>query len=81
LNRQETQTLAALLRDIAASGTGILLIEHDMSLVMSVTDHIAVLDFGRLIARGTPDEVKRNPDVIAAYLGTQADTAGEATHA
>jgi branched-chain amino acid transport system ATP-binding protein len=81
LNRQETQTLAALLRDIAESGTAILLIEHDMSLVMSITDHIAVLDFGRLIARGTPEEVKRNPDVIAAYLGTQADTAGETTHA
>jgi len=82
LNRQETQALAALLRDIAASGTAILLIEHDMSLVMSVTDHIAVLDFGRLIARGTPDEVKRNPDVIAAYLGTQAEAAeGETVHA
>jgi len=78
LNRQETETLAALLRGIAAGGTAILLIEHDMSLVMSVTDHIAVLDFGRLIARGTPDQVRRNPDVIAAYLGTRG---GEAAHA
>lgn len=71
LNPSETETLAALLRQIAASGTAILLIEHDMSLVMSVTDHIAVLDFGRLIAKGKPEEVRQNPDVIAAYLGTE----------
>ena len=70
LNRQETDALAALLRRIAAGGTAILLIEHDMNLVMNVADHIAVLDFGRLIAKGKPDDVKRNPDVIAAYLGT-----------
>jgi branched-chain amino acid transport system ATP-binding protein len=76
LNKQETETLATLLRAIAATGTAILLIEHDMSLVMGVTDHIAVLDFGRLIARGTPDEIKRNKDVLAAYLGTE-----EASHA
>ncbi|MBN9051158.1 MAG: ABC transporter ATP-binding protein [Rhizobiales bacterium] len=75
LNKQETEALAALLRGIAAAGTAILLIEHDMSLVMSVTDQIAVLDFGRLIARGTPDEVRANKDVIAAYLGTQSEAA------
>jgi branched-chain amino acid transport system ATP-binding protein len=75
LNKQETEALAALLRGIAAAGTAILLIEHDMSLVMSVTDQIAVLDFGRLIARGTPEEVRANKDVIAAYLGTQSEAA------
>ena len=71
LNRQETDALAILLRRIVAEGTAILLIEHDMNLVMNVADRIAVLDFGRLIAKGKPDEVRRNPDVIAAYLGTQ----------
>jgi branched-chain amino acid transport system ATP-binding protein len=74
LNREETQRLAALLSQIAASGTAILLIEHDMSLVMNVAERIAVLDFGRVIANGTPAEVRRNPDVIAAYLG-QAEAA------
>jgi branched-chain amino acid transport system ATP-binding protein len=76
LNRQETDLLAALLRRIVDNGTAILLIEHDMSLVMDVADEIAVLDFGRLIAKGSPDEVRRSPDVIAAYLG-----GAEAAHA
>ncbi|MCK9913488.1 ABC transporter ATP-binding protein [Microbacteriaceae bacterium K1510] len=71
LNRQETDALALLLRRIVANGTAILLIEHDMQLVMNVADQVAVLDFGRLIAQGRPEEVRRNPDVIAAYLGSQ----------
>ncbi len=69
LNREETQRLANLLRQIATSGTAVLLIEHDMSLVMNVAERIAVLDFGRVIASGTPAEVRQNRDVIAAYLG------------
>ena len=49
-----------------------LLVEHNMALVMAVSDHIVVLDFGRKIAEGTPIEVRTNPDVVAAYLGKPA---------
>jgi branched-chain amino acid transport system ATP-binding protein len=70
LNRGETTRLADLIRGIAARGVTVLLIEHDMSFVMNVADRIAVLDFGRLIAQGTPAEIQKNKDVIAAYLGT-----------
>jgi branched-chain amino acid transport system ATP-binding protein len=49
----------------------IVLVEHDMGVVMDLADRIAVLDFGRKIAEGTPEEIKQNPHVIAAYLGQQ----------
>jgi branched-chain amino acid transport system ATP-binding protein len=72
-NPAEKQSLMELIRTIRGRGYTVLLIEHDMSLVMGVTDRIAVLDFGRKIADGSPEEVRTNPDVIQAYLGAPAD--------
>jgi branched-chain amino acid transport system ATP-binding protein len=50
-------------------GIGVLLIEHDMSVVMGISDHIVVLDYGRKIADGAPEQIKRDPNVVKAYLG------------
>ena len=69
LSADETKRLSATIRAIAARGTTVLLIEHDMSLVMNTADTIAVLDFGRKIAYGTPAAIRDDRAVIAAYLG------------
>jgi branched-chain amino acid transport system ATP-binding protein len=72
MNTAETQALMALIRRLRdACGLTVLLIEHDMKLVMGLCDRIVVLNFGRKIADGAPDEVRRNADVREAYLGTQ----------
>jgi branched-chain amino acid transport system ATP-binding protein len=65
----ETQRFAALLRALAADGTAIVLVEHDMGLVMGVCDEVHVLDLGRIIAAGPPGVIRRDQTVLAAYLG------------
>jgi branched-chain amino acid transport system ATP-binding protein len=73
MNPTEKEALQQLIRKIRDSGRTVLLIEHDMSLVMGISDRIAVLDFGQQIAEGLPLEIQNNPRVIEAYLGAPAD--------
>ncbi|WP_374348045.1 ABC transporter ATP-binding protein [Chitinimonas sp.] len=73
MNPKETDDLKRLMEKIRADGVTILLIEHDVKLMMGLCDRIAVLDYGKKIAEGVPDEVKNNPRVIEAYLGASPD--------
>jgi branched-chain amino acid transport system ATP-binding protein len=72
LDTRESKDLGQRLRKIADAGTATLLIDHDMGLVMTICDRITVLEFGKVIATGTPDEVRRDARVVEAYLGGAA---------
>jgi branched-chain amino acid transport system ATP-binding protein len=71
LNMHETEELSALIRRINGTGITILLVEHDMSLVMDISDDIVVLNFGTKIAEGSPGQIQKNRDVIDIYLGEE----------
>ena len=73
LNPSESHELMETIARIAAAGVNVLLVEHDMSVVMNVSHRVVVLDHGVCICQGTPDEVRTNPEVIEAYLGSEAD--------
>ena len=73
MNPQETIELVNLIQEISSDGQAILLIEHDMKLVMMLSDRIFVMDYGKKIAQGTPEEIRNNPAVIKAYLGEEVN--------
>jgi branched-chain amino acid transport system ATP-binding protein len=75
LDTDESAELGRHLRALPAEGVTVLLVDHDMSLVLSICDEVVVLDFGQVIARGTPGEIRRDDAVIAAYLGGQKEEA------
>jgi branched-chain amino acid transport system ATP-binding protein len=75
MNPEETRRMTALVRRVRDRGVTLLLVEHDMQAVMGLCDRITVLNFGHLLTEGTPEEVRSDPDVIEAYLGTTSQFA------
>jgi branched-chain amino acid transport system ATP-binding protein len=75
LDANESTALSQVLRGLLKEGISVFLIDHDMSLVLSVCDHVFVLDFGRIVAQGPPSMIRRDPAVIAAYLGDSSKEA------
>ncbi|HIC36321.1 MAG TPA: ABC transporter ATP-binding protein [Candidatus Marinimicrobia bacterium] len=74
MNDQETLEIGNIISEIRdVLGITVLVVEHDMNLVMSISDQICVLDSGKILAQGKPDEVKNHPDVIKVFLGDEAD--------
>ncbi|CAH1650474.1 MULTISPECIES: ABC transporter ATP-binding protein [unclassified Chelatococcus] len=76
MNHEETQRAVEIVRGVRERGVTVLLVEHDMPAVMTISDRIVVLNFGQKIAEGTPGEIKENPAVIEAYLGVEDESIG-----
>jgi branched-chain amino acid transport system ATP-binding protein len=70
LNATESREIDEVIKKVASTGVTVVLVEHDMKMVMGISDHILALDYGRKLAEGTPAEVRANPEVVSAYLGT-----------
>jgi branched-chain amino acid transport system ATP-binding protein len=75
MNPEETRVMMDLVRKVRDHGVTLLLVEHDMQAVMGLCDRITVLNFGKLLTEGTPEEIRSHPDVIEAYLGTTHNAA------
>ena len=77
MNHEETEDMARFILDIQEEwGVSVLLVEHDMGMVLDVSSHVVVLNFGKVIASGSPEQVRRHPEVIRAYLGDERHERG-----